>query len=414
VLQELADDLGFGVMALRTRSERDRARETLEHRSAQLRTLAFELTHAEERERRRLAQAIHDHLQQLLVGAKLCAERLNQHARTKTAQSTLQQLVGFLTESLDAARTLTFELSPPILYDAGLAEALKWLGRWMKTTHDLTVEVQVDPDAEPENVSIRILLFQSSRELLFNVVKHAQVTRASMTLSREGDMARIVVRDEGVGFDPKQGLDDGNITGGFGLFSVRGRLDLLGGRMEVESMPGKGSTFNLYAPLVKPLGDEPEDRITIHHPSAPHPQAAATEHRPAPKTGSQDKKIRIMLADDHPLIRQGLIRLLHEQEDFKVVGEAEDGLAAIEMVRELQPDLVLMDVNMPRMNGVQATAQLSSEFPHVKVIGLSMHEEADRGAEMLRAGAQLYLNKAGASSTLISSIRNCVSGRLKK
>ncbi len=402
VLQELADDLAFGIVALRTRAERDRASEALQRRTAQLRTLASELTHAEERERRRLAQAIHDNLQQLLVGAKLSNDTLRKRCQTGAQLEVIEHLSEFLKESLDAARSLTFELSPPVLYDVGLAAALEWLGRWMQAKHGLTVLVHADRVAEPENEDVRILLFRATRELLFNVVKHAQINTAEVQLSRSGrDRVRIVVCDKGVGFVPKRS-GAGELQSGFGLFSIRERLDLFGGQMEIESKPGHGSRFVLFAPLRSAPAASPAAAQTVRR---RHRRKTSRAQVPAPI----GPKIRVLLVDDHTLMRQGLVRLLREQRDLEVVGEAGDGLEALELVRKTKPDVVLMDVHMPRMNGIEATARLKEEFPAVKVVALSMWDEPDWINAMSKAGAQAYLNKAGPLNDVINAIRGCAS-----
>ncbi|HYK88751.1 MAG TPA: PAS domain-containing protein, partial [Acidobacteriota bacterium] len=402
ILQELADDIAFGIVALRTRAERDRALRALEHRTAQLRKLASELTHTEERERRQLAQAIHDNLQQLLVGAKLSNDSLRRRCETKAQLDVVEQLGEFLKESLDAARSLTFELSPPVLYDVGLAAALEWLGRWVQSKYGLTVAVKAAKNAEPQNEDVRVLLFQATRELLFNVVKHAQVKTAEVRMSRvEGHRVRIEVKDKGVGFDPAKLGGDG-LKGGFGLFSIRERLDLLGGQIDIESSPEDGSRFSLLAPLGSAVAARPAE-------AGPRPVAGARRPRTSPLRGSaaDRQRIRVLLADDHTLMRQGLVRLLQEQHDIEVVGEANDSQEALELARQVVPDVVLMDVHMPRMNGIEATAQLTKELPQVMVVALSMWDDSDWVTAMSNAGAVAYLNKTGPLENLLKTIRRC-------
>src|SRR5690606_18132098 len=138
----------------------------------QLRRLASELTNAEQRERRRLAQALHDHLQQIWVAAKMQVGMLSHRPGDDTTGESLERLDNLLKRSIDASRSLTVELSPPILYDAGLAPALHWLSRNMLETHHLQVSVEADEEADPESDNAKAFLFQAVRELLFNVVKH--------------------------------------------------------------------------------------------------------------------------------------------------------------------------------------------------------------------------------------------------
>jgi len=115
--------------------------------------------------------------------------------------------------------------------------------------------------------------------------------------------------------------------------------------------------------------------------------------------------IKILLADDHQLVRQGLRSLLEKQADFKVVGEAEDGLSALKKARELLPDVVIMDVAMPKLNGIEAAREILDVSPEIKVIALSMHAEGCFVVEMLRAGASAYLLKDSAYEELVQAIK---------
>lgn len=250
ILTELAKDMAFGITAARAHAERDHVRKTLEQKAAQLRALSTELVHAEARERRRLAQTLHDSLQQLLVGARYNIELLRKQSKGQDSQESCLRIDGFLAQCIQISRSLTAELSPPILYEAGIASALRWLGRWFQETHGLTVRVTAQDEllAEPEDV--RVTLFQAVRELLFNIVKHAQVKQAEVSLALTQDRrVRITVSDQGAGFDPARLRARPAKTGGLGLFSLRERFESLGGELAVESAPGRGSRFTLTLPL---------------------------------------------------------------------------------------------------------------------------------------------------------------------
>ena len=166
------------------------------------------------------------------------------------SQATVLRIDGFLADCIRISRSLTAELSPPILYEAGLAAALRWLGRWFQETHGLAVHITAEHEllAEPEDVKVTV--FQAVRELLFNVVKHAQVKQAQVRIAPPEDcQLEIVVSDKGAGFDPVRLRARKGKGGGLGLFSLRQRLESLGGQLVVESAPGLGSRFILRLPL---------------------------------------------------------------------------------------------------------------------------------------------------------------------
>jgi len=120
---------------------------------------------------------------------------------------------------------------------------------------------------------------------------------------------------------------------------------------------------------------------------------------------------RILLVDDHPILRQGLHFLLEQEPDLEVVGEAGDGREAFEHVRQLVPDVVIMDITMPNLNGVDATRKIVCEFPSVKVIALSIHSSKQFVADMLKAGASGYLLKECLSDEVVRAIRVVAAGQ---
>ena len=122
------------------------------------------------------------------------------------------------------------------------------------------------------------------------------------------------------------------------------------------------------------------------------------------------ERIKVLIADDHRVVREGLVAIMRESEDLEVVGEARDGQEAVEKARELSPDVILMDVSMPRMNGVEATRAIKRESPHIGVVALTMYDEEKYIFDLVRAGATGYLLKDSESSQIISAIRSIYKG----
>ena len=287
-LQRANDELQKANTALRRSKETLEARVSartvdLARRTAQLEALAQDLTRAEERERQRVAQVIHDHLQQMLSVARINLGMALGQIKTKSIQKGLSEVDGLLAEALDITRSLTADLSPAILHRSGLAAALRWLGRWYQDRFALTVLVDAEEGADLDE-EVRVTLFRSVRELLFNVVKHAKVTSARVRLSQsDGSRVRIVVSDDGVGFDPEAVRAREGTAGSFGLFSLRERLESLGGQFEVDSAPGCGASFTIIAPPPQRAAPEPlePDAAPGAPPAVPARTRAAARKKPA-------------------------------------------------------------------------------------------------------------------------------------
>lgn len=373
-----------------------------EQRAAQLGILASHLTHAEQRERRRLAQLLHDHLQQFLVGARLKLGIVRQRVGEPDNSDLLNQVDELLKTSIEASRSLSVELSPPILYEGGLVRALEWLARQFGEKHDLQVTIEADEEAEPQTEDMRVALFHAVRELLFNVAKHAGVSEARVGMRRlDSRHIELVVADSGAGFD-MESLKKPGAGGGLGLFSLRERLGLLGIGMQITSKPAEGTTATLVARVDAPS--------PLHVDEGTEVGSTASAQMGSPGQGGQiasSGKIRILLADDHKIVREGLLGLLDGEPDLEVVGEAADGRMAIRMARELNPDVIIMDVTMPQLSGLEATRTISATMPHIRIIGLSAHEEEDMASSLIKAGASAYLSKGGPSQDLIAIIRAC-------
>jgi CheY-like chemotaxis protein len=313
-------------------------------------------------------------------------------------------LRDLLAESIDASRDIALELYPPFLHDQGLTAALEWLARWMEEKYSLRVDFTTDEGAEPQQDDLRGFLFQAVRELLTNVIRHAKVSSASVHLERtaEGGI-RITVTDEGVGFYPAA-VEDGP-SGAVGLLNMRERLMCLGGTFEVSSARGKGTKVRLtIAPQAGMLAAPPAAPASAHRKDRRDGRAAALR-------GRAPGKIRILLADDHEVMREGLASLLKEQPDVEVVAEASDGPTAVALAAQTMPDVIIMDVTMPGMTGVEAARKITAQGNDVRIIGLSMHDRADMAERMLQAGACAYLSKGGPADQLLAEVRRAATLR---
>lgn len=397
-IRDLTSECRQSLEALK--ESRDRMEQKVEERTAelaertsQLRRLTGDLIISEQRERQRLAAILHDHLQQVLVSAKYRAASLSR-TEDPMVKVAVEEIEGLLGEAIEASRSLTSELIPPVVHESGLRTGMEWLASFMAAKYDFAVKLSMKEDFRQLDENTKLLLFEATRELLVNAQEHGKAGEADVSVRRAGDsMIQIEVADRGAGFDPAALKQSG-----FGLLRIRHRLEMIGGRLGIESSPGKGSRITLAAPLPipEPLAAESGLQAEI---------AAARKEKPV---GSM---VRILIADDHAVMRQSLSTSLGEEPDFTIVGEAADGKAALEKARALHPDVILMDLGMPKMSGLEATRIINAEMPDIRVIGLSMFEEKERANAMIEAGAVAYLSKSCSVDTLTSTIRRCAGKR---
>jgi signal transduction histidine kinase len=214
-----------------------------------LRALVAELAVTEEQERHRLADVIHDNLGQTLAVAKLKTQMLSRDAGTEALKTELDSVQALLDEAIANTRSVTFELSPPVLYQVGFEAAVVWLGQQTQERHKIAVHLENDDLPKPLTDEGRSILFQVVRELFANVIKHAQAQNVWVRLRTESGMLVMEVEDDGVGFDPAQATWTAKHAAGFGLFSIRERIEYLHGKVEIESTMGGGTRAKMTVPL---------------------------------------------------------------------------------------------------------------------------------------------------------------------
>lgn len=342
--------------------------EEVTQQARQLRALLSYSSRTEQRMRQRHAKVLQEHIQQQLFAARMRLSSI----RPDNAQelgAVLKDIDSILLDTLEAARTLTMDLSPAVLYEGGLIGSLEWLAECMKVKHKFTVHLDIDSRAEPAALDTRFLLFDCARELLLNAVKHSGVQEARLALSAIGDgKIKLVVSDGGRGFDPDllNLRTPDMIT--FGILSMTEKVAQFGGELDVQAAEGRGACFTLVAP---------SDTCTV------------------------------LICDDHAIVRAGYARLLQSEPGMYVVAQAADGRRAIELADELSPDVVIMDVTLPDMDGYTATRRILEVNPRIQVIGLSMHDEEEIAKAMLDAGAVQYMLKTESHENLVAAIKAC-------
>ncbi len=242
------------VEDIRDLTERKQAETTLHRYQQQLRNLAAEMSLAEERERRRIAVELHDRIVQDLALSQIKLGALREALASTPHTADAKAIQTIINQIISDTRSLVFELSPPILYELGFEPAIEWLGERLQEHHGIDCRVQNDGQLKKLDKDLQVVLFQAVRELLVNVTKHANAKRARIRLWKEANKILIHLEDDGVGFDVSAVAPSAVEHTGFGLFSIRERLSMSGGQLEIDSAPGKGTRVTLTVPMASTPG----------------------------------------------------------------------------------------------------------------------------------------------------------------
>lgn len=340
-------------------------------------------------ERNRLARELHDSLGQVLGYVNMQIELIRKMLKTglmDTIDNSLAALSRVVEEANTEVREFIYEVRTTLIFKEGFFAALGQYLQHFEQHFHIAVQVQNPDDISDEQIGlpIGIQLFRIIQEALSNVRKHARASKVQVAFRKEDQQIAVSISDNGVGFDPEEVQSKTS----FGLSIMRERAGHIGGEVQIHSAPSQGTTVTIVFPLLPPSPVEP----------------AVEEGQPV----SGLPKIRVLLADDHVLFMEGVQRLI-EQHNFEVVGTARDGYEALEKARALRPDMILMDLQMPRCNGITATRLIHEEMPEVKIVILSM---SDREQDLFKAilnGASGYLLKGLNSEDFIDQLNGLAS-----
>lgn len=349
-------------------------------------------------ERNRLAREIHDTLAQSIVGIMVRLEAAEELGRRDpaAARAEVHSARELARQSLEEARRSVWNLHPRALGDGTLAQAVR---REVERAQAEGIEASLDVEGtEPASIDSRceLAVLRIAQEAMTNTLRHAQARTVRVTLTFGADEMRLLISDDGIGFDPSAEERALSPTGGFGMTSMQERARLAGGWAEVRSAPGMGTEVEALIPCSP--GREEAPSLT---------STSTTANIPA---GGVSDRIRVLIVDDHEVVRQGIRSVLERAEGMAVVGEAADGEAAIEEIRTRAPDVVLMDLQMPKLDGVGALQRLREMGLETRVILLSVYGKDEHIFAGLRAGARGYLLKDIGRDDLVHAIRTVHEG----
>ena len=375
----------------------------IDERTQQLHTLTGRFLSMEQRERRKFSQYLHDEIQQSIAAARLLIEKIHTSDSEKTVSPALSESLRLLAEAIQKTRSITTDLSPPLMFDTGAATCLQWLSRWAKAKLSLEIESSIEGTDRPISEEIGYLLFRSLKELLFNIQKHAEVNEASITIRfDDDDHLEACVVDRGKGFNPAEIM--GVTPENFGLLSVVEQVKAMAGTIDFDSAPGKGTKVIISLPLTI------DEAVESHTLIPDETKDSRTKENNKRLKAEGDTKTVVLLVDDQPDLRYTLRLVLEELSSNHVFLEAESAEEAYEVVRTMRPKVVLMDISMPGVSGIDATKRIMAANSNIKVIGLSMHEDNEMEKAMLEAGAAAYLTKDSPAKKIFAAIEKVMEG----
>ncbi len=361
----------------------------------ELRHLSRRLLSAQEEERERVSRELQDVIAQTLTGinVRLGMLKVESSTNAKELQKKIAATQLLVLKSVDIVHRFACDLRPAVLDDLGLSAALRTYLKVVQKETGLETDLKTVAAVEKLDAGAKTVLYRVVQEALSNVAKHAQATYVHVLLGVQGDNVWMEVQDNGKGFHPDP--DSGsNHKAHLGLLGMRERVEMVGGTFLVRSAPGKHTTI----------------RVEIPQQGGSLPQTP-TETAEIVEKSEPGKTITVLLAEDHAIVRDGLKILLESEADIEVIGEAADGRKTVEMARRLSPAVVIMDIAMPMMNGLEATRQILASNPSMKVIILSAHSDDDYVEHAMELGASAFMIKQSAADVLPKAIREVFSGK---
>jgi two-component system, NarL family, sensor kinase len=380
--------------------------EALRVTESSLRQLSGRLLQLQDEERRRIARDLHDTTGQKIAALSMSLDRVARLLDTKKperdeALTEGRDIVRMIGEEI---RTLSYLLHPPLLDESGLGSAVRWYAEGFQKRSGIRLNVNISPDLGRLSTDVEMALFRVVQESLTNVHRYSGSPDAEINVIETRDSVKLEVIDHGKGIQTGgvRTKIEGIASLGVGIPGMRERIRQFGGQLEVD-FGRDGTRVSASVPLKKakvaPAVEESEVAV-----------APTNGNSNGDVASSSDTRRRILIADDHEVMRRGVRGLLESHDEWAVCGEAFEGKEVVVKSRELRPDLIIMDINMPGLTGIDAAQQIRKENPAAKILFFSVHESAQTVREVLNAGAQGYVAKSRAGHDLVDAVRNVLDG----
>jgi PAS domain S-box-containing protein len=372
--------------------------EALRVTESSLRQLSARLLQLQDEERRRIARDLHDITGQKIVVLSMALDRLARHPNLQDSETleTLKESREMVSKIGEETRTLSYLLHPPLLDECGLDSAVRWYAEGFEKRSGIKLKVDIPQDLGRLPTEVETALFRVVQESLTNVHRYSGSETAEIRVRVNSADVRLDVVDYGKGVTTKavQAAVEGTAPLGVGIPGMRERLHQLGGKLDVD-FARNGTRVAATLPIRK---------------AAAVPQPPQPESEAPGQTDGQTRR-RILIADDHEMMRRGLRGLIESHQEWAVCGEAVEGDEAVRKSAELNPDLVIMDINMPGLSGIDAALKIRKENAATRILFFTVHDSDQVLQEIMDVGAQGYVAKSRAGQDLAEAVRLVLNGK---
>ena len=375
-----------------------------------LRALSARILQIQDQERRKMARDLHDttgqELAVLVMSLRHLSESLDRPGLD--VRKALADAAELANKVNDEIRTFSYVLHPPLLDQLGLASALKWYVEGFSARSNIEVKLVIPENLNRFSPEKETALFRVVQEGLTNVLRHSGSKRAKIVVCTSADEVEVTVIDEGKGLSSTQveqfasGASPKGV--GVGIAGLRERMHQLGGTVHICSQR-VGTVLKAILPLDESEADLPVLAVDSETPveeQAHAPQSVAHVHANGRK--------RILIVDDHEVMRRGIRALLENYTDLEICGEAGNGSEAIQKASQLDPDLIILDLNMPGSGGLSAANQLLRDGSRARILVFTTHSFPGMERVLRSAGCKGFVSKVHAERDLLRGVRAVLAG----